>query len=393
MGNQHDFFKGIMTVRVRGKLIEAFLQACTRRGCQITNMQRISEDEILMSIRLNEWTIYRQLRRKYRIKLSIIDGKGIPFLYKQMLKKTSLVIAFIIGVIFIFLLSNTLWSIKIDGLTPELEANVESKLKSYGVSPGKITIGMNDPNEIQSKLLNDIPDLLWVGVKKQGTSYQLYGVEKTIHDTDKNNRPSNLVAAKKGMVVKTFIKKGRPLVSVYDVVKKGQPLATGVLVEDVDTFVHAEGEVIAETWYKVEQHLPLKQVLQLTDGKIENQYSLRIGSLQIPVWGWWKGKEGDFREETQTTKWKILNKEMPVQLLTLSHYRIDMQTLEGTKERLEQIGVQTGAQSLKQHLSKDSEIKGQKVLHHRNENGKVKLILLFKVHENIAVTKYISQGD
>ncbi|MGI8316103.1 sporulation protein YqfD [Halobacillus mangrovi] len=393
MGNQHDFFKGIMTVRVRGKLIEPFLQACTRRGCQITNMQRISEDEILMSIRLNEWTIYRQLRRKYRIKLSIVDGKGIPFLYKQMLNKTSLVIAFIIGVIFIFLLSNTLWSIKVDGLTPELEANVESKLKSYGVSPGKLTIGMNDPNEIQSKLLNDIPDLLWVGVKKQGTSYQLYGVEKTIHDTDKNNRPSNLVAAKKGMIVKAFIKKGRPLVNVYDVVKKGQPLATGVLVEDEDTFVHAEGEVIAETWYKVEQHLPLKQVLQLTNGEVENQYSLRIGSLEIPVWGWWKGKEGNFREETQTTKWKMLNKEMPVQLLTLSHYKIDMQTLEGTKKELEKIGVQNAAQSLQQYLSKDSKIKGQKVLHHRNENGKVKLILLFKVHENIAVTKYISQGD
>ncbi|KHE72837.1 sporulation protein YqfD [Halobacillus sp. BBL2006] len=393
MGNQHDFIHGIMTVRVRGKLIEPFLQACTRRGCQISNMKWVNDEEIIMSIRLNEWTIYRQLRKKYRIKLSIMEGKGIPFLYKQMIRRTSLVIAFVMAVVFIFLLSNTLWSIKVDGLTPELEANVESKLKSYGVSPGKLTIGMSDPNEIQSKLLNDIPDLLWVGVKKQGTSYQLYGVEKTIHDTDKNNRPSNLVAAKKGMVVKAFIKKGRPLVGVYDVVKKGQPLATGILVDDKDTFVHAEGEVIAETWYKVEQTLPLKQVVQLTDGEVEKQYSVSIGPIQIPVWGWWSGKEGMYREEAQATKWEILGKQIPIQLMTVNHYRIDQHTLEATKENLKKVGVQAASQSLKQYLSKDSEIKGEKVLHQRNENGKVKLILLFKVHENIAVTKYISQGD
>ncbi|WP_281975953.1 sporulation protein YqfD [Halobacillus litoralis] len=393
MKNQHDFFHGIMTVQVEGKLIEPFLQACTRRGCQITDLKRIDESAVIMSIRLKDWTVLRQIRKKYRCKLTIKSGKGVPFLYKHLLRKVSLLVAFFAAIAVIFLLANTLWSIKVEGLTPELESNVEEKLNSYGVSPGKLTIGMSDPNELQQKLLDDIPDLLWIGVKKQGTSYHLYGVEKTRHDTDMNKKPSNLVASKKGMVVETFIKKGRPMVSVYDVVKKGQVLATGQLVEEENIFVHSDGDVIAETWYKVEQNLPMKQVMLLTDGTVESEYHLQIADIKLPIWGWWRGNEGRFREETFVSDWKLFGIRSPLNIKTTDHYSVDPKAYESSKKELEKLGVATAKRSLQQELDVDAEIKEEKVLHLGEENGKVKLILLYKVHENIAVTKYISQGD
>jgi similar to stage IV sporulation protein len=393
MRNQHDFFQGIMTVQVEGPLIEPFLQACTKRGCQITDMKRIDDTVVILTIRLKDWKVFRELRKKYRCKLSIKGGKGIPFILQYLMRKVSLLLAFVAAIVVIFLLANTLWSIKVDGLSPELEADVEGKLDSYGVAPGKLTIGMKDPIEIQQQLLEDIPDLLWIGVKKQGTSYHLYGVEKIRHDTDMNTRPSNLVASKKGMIIETFIKKGRPMVSVYDVVDKGQTLATGQLVEEEDTFVHADGEVIAETWYRVEQTLPMKHVLLLTDGTVESEYSLKIGKLTIPLWGFWKGEESDLREETHTSNWSIFGIKIPFNIKTVDHYSIDQKAYESSKKELEDIGLSAARSGLSQELDTEAEIKEEKVLHLSEENGKVKLILLYKVYENIAVTKYISQGD
>ncbi|ASF39946.1 sporulation protein YqfD [Halobacillus halophilus] len=393
MKMQHDFFQGSMKIKVQGKMIEPFLQACVRRGCVISNIKRVNEHEVIMSIRLSEWKTFRQLRKKYRCKLSILGGRGLPFYYRKITQRKALMAAFMLSVVVVFLLANTLWSIKVEGLTPELEANVEKKLKTYGVSPGKLTIGMDDPNDIQRKLLDDIPDLLWIGVNKKGTSYQLYGVEKTRHDTNKNLRPSDLVAEKKGMIVKTFIEKGRPLVTVNDVVKKGQKLATGQLVEDKDILVHAEGEVIAETWYKVDQNLPMTQVLQLTDGLEVREYQLKIGSLTLPIWGWWKGKGSQFRSENEETNWEWFGWRSPIDLKAIHYYEIDSKKYEQSKDKIQKMGIITARESLNQYLGKEAKVMKEKVLHLREENGKVKLILLFKVHENIAVTKYISQGD
>ncbi|MGP4074445.1 sporulation protein YqfD [Halobacillus sp. K22] len=393
MKMQHNFFQGSMRIKVEGKMIEPFLQACVRRGCVISNIKRIKENEAVMTIRLSEWKTFRQLRKKYRCKISLLGGKGLPFFYRKITQRTALMAAFLLSLIVVFLLANTLWSIKVEGLTPELEANVEKKLQSYGVSPGKLTIGMDDPNDIQRKLLDDIPDLLWVGVNKKGTSYHLYGVEKTRHDTNKNLRPADLVAEKKGMIVKTFIKKGRPLVAVNDVVKKGQKLAAGKLVEDKDILVHTEGEVIAETWYKVDQNLPTTQVLQLTDGVEIKEYHLTVGSLTIPLWGWWKNEDSEYRHETKETNWEWLGWKSPVDLKTTRYYKIDLKKYEQSKDKIQKLGILTARESLSQYLGKEAEVMKEKVLHLREENGKVKLILLFKVHENIAVTKYISQGD
>ncbi|WP_062513818.1 sporulation protein YqfD [Halobacillus sp. KGW1] len=393
MRNQRDFFHGRMTVEVQGALMEPFLQACVKRGCHISDMKRTEEGKVLLTIRLKDWQILRQLRKKYRCKISIKGGNGLPFFINQMLGRLYLVFAFLAAVVVIFLLANTLWSIKVDGLTPELEADVETHLKDYGIKPGKLTIGMSDPIEIQQKLLDDVPDLLWIGVKKQGTSYHLYGVEKTRYDTKMDNRPSNLVAAKKGMIVETFIKKGRPLVSVYDVVKKGQVLATGKLVEDKETVIHSDGEVIAETWYKVEQNLPMKQVLTLTDGQVESEYHFRLGEWEVPFWGWWKGEDGNFREENHRDGWDLFGWESPFGMKTTDHYSIDPKAYASSRDELEKLGLASGRRSLQQEIPKDAEIKEEKVLHLGEEHGKVKLILLYKVHENIAVTKYLSQGD
>ncbi len=292
-----------------------------------------------------------------------------------------------------FLLANTLWSIKITGLDPELEAEVESKLKTYGIKPGSTTFSMKQPREVQRLLLEDIPDLLWVGVKKQGTSYHLYGVKQTTFDEEEEPRPSNIVAAKKGLVTRMFISKGRPMVEVNNVVKKGELLATGELKEDSEEFIEAEGEVYAETWYRVEVEGTRERLQNVTDGESDHSYSFVVNNFNIPVWGFWRKYEDQVRKESYDHSLELFGWKFPILLRETTTYKNEEQFQSLTEEQTTKESVDTARQSLLLQLEEDAEITEEKILHESEDHGKVKLILLVKVEENIAETKYVSQGD
>ncbi len=55
---------------------------------------------------------------------------------------------------------------------------------------------IDTPSSIQQKLLNDVPELLWVGVERKGTSFHLEGVEKLIVKEEDSLEPQDLIAEK-----------------------------------------------------------------------------------------------------------------------------------------------------------------------------------------------------
>ncbi|MFG6148479.1 sporulation protein YqfD [Halobacillus sp. B23F22_1] len=390
---QLTVLQGKLIITAEGQVLEAFMHACVNQGCTLSNIKYLSDNKVQMTILWQDWPKIRKLRKHYRCKIKINSKKGAPFFYKRLISRKAFVSALIIGFMAAFLLANTLWSIKVTGLDPELEAEVESKLKTYGIQPGSTTFSMKQPREVQRLLLEDIPELLWVGVKKQGTSYQLYGVKQTNYDEAEEPRPSNIVASKKGIITKMFISKGRPLVEVNDVVKKGTLLATGELKEDSGKYIESEGEVIAETWYRVEIESPQKQKQGLTDGGSSQSYSLVINEVSIPIWGFWRKNENNVRKESYDHRFKILGWEVPVQLNQTTTFTNENKLHTLSEDDSIKETLRTAKHSLLMQLEENAEITEEKILHESEDRGKVKLILLVKVEENIAETKYVSQGD
>ncbi|WP_082233797.1 sporulation protein YqfD [Halobacillus massiliensis] len=391
--NQLQFLHGLITIEVSGEYIEPFIRTCVQKGSHISNVKYISEHKVQMTIRLEDWTTFRRLRKRFRCRIKIKSAGGLPFFIQRMKKQTALWVAILCSFLAVILMANMLWSIKIDGLTPEVETEVQTQLKSYGIKPGKLTFSMKKPREVQRLLLEDVSDLLWIGVKKQGTSYQLYGVMETNYDEAEDPKPSNIVASKKGMITKMFISKGRPVVEVNDIVKKGSLLATGELKEESGEFVESVGTVMAETWYRAEIELPKKQEVYLTDGNSTASFALKLGKVKIPVWGFWHKEAEDQREELFTRNLHILNWELPFQIQETITYNREYKNHNLSKKQVLEKARESAGKSLLNQLGEEAEIIEGKILHERNDRGKVKLILLFKVNENIAETKYVSQGD
>ncbi|WP_181350621.1 sporulation protein YqfD [Thalassobacillus sp. CUG 92003] len=387
---QGRFLQGTIVLKVKGAYPESFLNACSKHGVRVWGVRWKNEHEITLTIYSKDLRHCRAFRKTTRCKLYVKNKDGFPFVWQQFMNRKPLWFAVLIFCTCIYLLSNMIWSIQIQGLTPELEAQVEKELNKAGISTGRFVFSGSNPNDIQRHLLEEIPDLLWIGVEKKGTSFNLHGVEKTLAEKDIDNHPSNVVAKKQGVIVKMFISEGRPLVGVNDFVRKGDILASGKLTEDSDTFIRAEGDVIAETWYRAEISVPLTKDVHITTGDTKRKYFLKWNDVELPVWGFGKVEPRYKRVETNEKTFKIFSWEVPIKWKATKHYHIEKKEESRSKEEAVQAGVEQAKHDLMDQLPAESKIVGENILHQREESGKVKLILLLKVNENIASIKNVS---
>src|SRR5699024_10576819 len=149
---------------------------------------------------------------------------------------------------------------------------------------------------IQQNVLNEVPELLWLGIEKQGTSFHVEGVEKKIVEDTEATTPQHLIATKHGIVQKMYVSQGLPLVKVHDYVKQGDTLVSGIIYEhqgleeetDEDRekqgkTVRATGEVFANTWYEVGVTVPLNVDYEILTGQNEVNYKVKVGNIRLPV--------------------------------------------------------------------------------------------------------------
>ncbi|GGD04508.1 sporulation protein YqfD [Pontibacillus salipaludis] len=391
---QGVFFTGYTTLRIEGKFPEFFLNRCVENGISVWNVKKIDEFTCEANVRLEDVPVLKKLRSQLDYKIRFRKRHGLPFLLRSLLKRRSLVAGFVLGMIAIFLLSNMVWGIKIEGVTPEVEYKIKENLKDYGIKRGAWKFTIETPGQMQQKLLADVPELLWIGVTEKGTTYHLEGVEKTIVTEPEEGGPQSLYARKKGIIVDMYVEKGEPAVELNDYVESGDLLVSGAIGrEEEPTLVHAEGEVIAETWYKSEVVVPLNVQYEVITGEKETHYGVQLGGVRVPLWGF---KEPEFKrmhEEEYNKPFYLFKWELPIKFSSKEISEAELYKESRTDEEALQIGVKQAEMELKQKIPQNSKIITQKVLHRQKENGKVKLILYFKVHEDISKPQPITQGD
>src|SRR5690625_3926195 len=261
---QGAFVTGYVTVLIKGQSPEMFFQACINQGIPVWNVTKTSDHKCEGNVRLRDIKWIKQIRRDMNYKLSFYRKRGYPFLLERFIRKKEAVIAFIASLLLILFLSNILWEVKITGVSTDIEAKINEALKDYDIRPGKWAFSIESPRVIQQKLVKDVPELLWVGVHKKGTTFVLEGVEKVIVEEEEDPGPRHLVATKNGVIDNMYISKGLPKINVNDYVQAGDVLVSGDITDDLEDddeseekdrktsdIVAAEGEVIARTWYEL----------------------------------------------------------------------------------------------------------------------------------------------
>jgi similar to stage IV sporulation protein len=286
------------------------------------------------------------------------------------------------------------WGIEVKGAQPATEHKIMQELDKLGVKKGKFQFFLKDVESIQRYLTDTINEITWIGVVLNGTSYHFEVVEKNEPEKIEALSPRSLVAKKKAMVAKIYVEKGQPEVQVNDYVKKGQVLVSGLIgKEDNKKSIAAVGEVLGETWYLSEVKVPIKTTLPVLTGEVYNKHYVKIGSMEIPVWGFFQpeykqSKEFEAERHLFFFKWRL-----PISYVGKTiHEEQIVERIYDDEEVIEQ-ALEIGKNQLLSKLDEDAVIKGEKVLRQHKENGKVKVDIHYQVIENIVKIEPIIQGD
>lgn len=396
--------RAYITVRIYGTRPELFLQKCADDGITIWDMRKIDETCCQATIKLKDMGTLRRLRRKSLYKISFVDQKGFPFFFSRIRRKRFLFIGMLAGLLFFFVLSNLLWSVKITGVPKEIEEKIETELEAFGVHPGVWLFSIASPKDIQRQLLNEVPELLWTGVDLQGTTLHLEAVEKTIVEEMKPGEPRDLVATKKGVITKMYVAKGKAEVSVNDYVVPGQLLVSGDLNRQNDEEteeeeapsqqpIAAEAEVIANTWYEVKVTVPLQYHAKELTGEQKKKHYLQFGKVQLPIWGFKNPDYTDSQEEKREQALRFLKWELPISYVAREINETKKIGEERTREAAIETGIRQAKIQLQNELGPEAVILSEKILHEHIERGKVDLTLYISVEENIVKEQLINQGD
>ncbi|WP_067727377.1 sporulation protein YqfD [Oceanobacillus damuensis] len=395
---------GYVTILVKGTAPELFFQKCASEGIMVWDVKKLDKDACEGKIKLSDIQKMKQIRRKTIYKVSFTGRNGYPFLMKRFFRKKPLVIGLMISFLFFLFLSNIIWEVKITGVPRDIEEKIDKQLSSYGVHPGAWLFSIDTPTEIQQRLINDIPELLWAGVDQKGTTFYLEGVEKIIVQEADPEQPRNLVASKKGVITKMYVSKGTPMVKVNDYVEPGDILVSGVLgntdeSEDEDENnkriepIAAEAEVTANTWYEVSLTVPLQYNYERLTGNSKKKFFLKTGAFQFPIWGFKDPPYQDVHRDIKENKINFLKWELPVSVIETVLSEKEYIQAERSKEEAIKAGMEQAVIQLKHELGPDAEILSEKVLHETIERGKVNLNIYVSVEENIVKQEPLNQGD
>ncbi|NSL50289.1 sporulation protein YqfD [Calidifontibacillus erzurumensis] len=389
-----NFFSGYVKIKVTGKLIEPFLNHCVKENLRIWNLKRINPNSVTGYLMLEDIPKIRKIIRKSECKLEFIGRRGIPFLLKKMISNSGFIIGLLAAVFLILFLSNIVWSIEITGANPKLEHDIRKELSAIGIKRGKLHFSLPTNEQIQSKLMERIPEITWVGVQLNGTSYHFEVVEKKVVEEPAPLSPRHLVAKKKAVIYDYFVEQGQPVVKINDFVRPGQILVSGIIGKEGKTeLTAAKGKIFGEIWYKSHITVPLETEFHVFTGKYMEKYYLNIFNFSIPLWGFKKVEFSNYKIENIDKQIKFLKWNLPIVYRKQIIREEEKHLRKYDQKTAIQVAKKTAIDALKAKLDEDAVIKGENVLHQKVDNGKLKLMIHYQVIEDIAIPQPIVQGD
>ena len=273
-----NMFWGSVRLEITSGDISGSLSAITASGIILTEIEYLSDLCFTATLSVSDYKKIRKITTKRGEKCRIIYRQGFLFLFRHLHRRT----VCILGILFLMLL--TVWIprrilfIQVEGNDHVSLQSILNSAQSNGVYFGCIRSELRS-DEIKNKIIEDIPQLDWVGITTQGCVATIRVSEKQISpdQPDENTIVSSIVAVRDGIVESVTSTKGTILCKSGCAVYEGQTLISGY--EDCGRILkgfNAQGEVYANTFYNLEAISP-----RIYQKRTELQNQTTVWSLQI----------------------------------------------------------------------------------------------------------------
>ena len=179
-------------------------------------------------------------------------------------------------------LSLFIWELRIEGNERLTEAQILQALDAEGIRVGSFGLCI-DRELLRSRMMEALPELEWMTVNVEGCRATVIVRERRLPPPMVTDAPSDLVAAKTGLITELRVFSGVPVTAVGATVLRGETLITGRRGSRSgrERLLPALGEVKARTWYELSASLPLSCTGKRYTGRVVKNFALLLGNSRV----------------------------------------------------------------------------------------------------------------
>ena len=282
--------RGSVCVRAKSAYPERMLNLCSARGIEFWDVRWIDDTALSFCVARSDLRALRRAAEGCGAEVSIERTAGTPFFFARLRRRHALFAGGILCAALLLVNSLFIWDFEVTGNETVPTETILHALREHGVHRGTFIYSFRS-QDICNRVLPELKDLCWVAVNVRGCKAYVQ-VRERVRAPERVNEsaPTNVVAAKAGLVTAVRALDGEKKVLPGTSVQEGQLLIAGV-VETGGTekpsvatrFLAGKGEVWARTWYDLSVRVPLTYEQKTYTGGEKHAYALLWGENRLKL--------------------------------------------------------------------------------------------------------------
>ncbi len=392
-----NYLRGYVIVEVSGYALEKFINLALKDKQYFWNITR-RNNKMYIHTTARNFKKLKPYAKKSKCHIKIVEKKGLPFIQFRYRKRWMLGLGSLVFMCLIYLLCSFVWLIEVEGCNRLNEAEVIETLEQKGYEIGKLKRNLN-LRKAEQILIDTYPDIVWTGVKFEGTKLVIAISESTPKPTMiDETKPCHLRAKRDALITYIVTDKGMPLVKKGDTVKKGDILVSGSMPYNDESgnlyLTHAKAEIKAKSGYALKASLPLWQIKKNYTNRVSTTHSLKLFQYRIPFFKSHHKEVYNHYDELVTVKQFRLTNKFP---LPFYYERVEKVEYVPYKEAIdEEVGKEKLYGALYDKLLEKVD-KESKVVYHEVdytlEDGVLHANLQAVVEEDVSEIVYLTENE
>lgn len=285
---------GQVRLEIEGAYPERFLNICAANGLPFWGLVYQSETCLHVSMTRKSYQKLEPFVQRAMCTATPLQQTGLPFFLGRFRHRYAFLVSACLCILSLFFLSQFIIDVEITGNETTSTDRILTVLKEYGLHPGAYGPSI-DVRLLSHQALLELPELSYLSVN-------VSGCRATVVVRDRIPKPeivdfsipTNVVAAKAGIITRMETLEGVPKAAVGSTVLPGELLISGI--DDLESadgdgssmgtrVLHAMGNVYAKTYYHRSATIPLTTGVKSHTGARKRHLSLLFGGWRINFYG------------------------------------------------------------------------------------------------------------
>ena len=366
-------------VVIEGKNINNYVKWMIKQKINIINLNIIKHNKLEVIINYKDYKELKKYSKTYQVK--IIKKYGNLKIFETIKKNLFILIPILLSTIFLYFLSNIIFSVDVIYNDKEVVKTIEKELSKYGIEKYKLKKNYMYLDKIKDEILKNNKDTLeWLEIIEDGTKYIVKLVERKQEKKEQSYEYQSISSTKDSIITSIKAYSGEKIKEINDYVKKGDVIVSGIITKPDGSLIYekAEAKIYGEVWYKIDIEYPYVYKEEKVTGKSKEVFVINFLNKKIPIFSYSKYKK--FKVKSNNI---IENNLLPIAISKEKQYEVIVKEEIYTWEEAISNAIEVAKKKLLDNNSKIINIIKIEILNKETIGSKVKLNLFVSVEEDI----------